>query len=151
MADCHSGFTLFSLQNICVATTRFHPWGKIRTRVFSRNATLCYCTHRGISPCAGCGTKDVSSWASTVKGVAERDKELLEVRELRLRVISVLPRVVSLGRSLSFSSAASRSICLYLYTPYKTQWKSQKLFCIMANDSLLIFMCGSISLFKKQN
>lgn len=25
MADCHSGFTLFSLQNICVATTRFHP------------------------------------------------------------------------------------------------------------------------------
>lgn len=126
MADCPSGFTLFSLQNMCVVTARFHTWGKTGTRVFSINVTLYYCTHGGISPCAGCWTEHLSSWASTVKGVAERDNELLEDRELRLRVISVLPRVVDLGRSLSFSSAASRSICLYLHTPYKTQWKSLK-------------------------
>lgn len=126
MAHCPSGFTLFSVQNICVVTTQFHTLEeKLGSEyVFFRNATLYYCTHWEISPRAGCETECVSSWASTVKGVTERDKELLEVRELRLRVISVRPRV--LGRSLSFSSAARRSTCLYLNIPYKTQQKSWK-------------------------
>lgn len=142
MADCPSGFTLFSLQNICVVTARFHTLEEKLGPVFSRNGTLYYCTHGGISPCAGCWMEHLSSWASTVKGVAERDNELLEDRELRLRVISVRPRVVDLGRSLSFSSAASRSICLYLDTAYKTQWKLLKNSASGSKDTMLFFFIG---------
>lgn len=113
---------------------------KLGPEFFPEMLRCVYCTHRGISPCAGCGTERVSSWVSTVKGVTERD-ELLEVREVRLRVISVRPRVVGLGRSLSFSSAASRSICLYLHTQYKTRWKSLNVTqCLFLYVDLFIYL-----------
>lgn len=68
----------------------------------------------GISPRVGCGTRDLSSRDSADRGAEERGRELLEVLELKLRVISVRPRGVDLARSLSFSSADTRSNCLYL-------------------------------------
>lgn len=45
-------------------------------------------------------------------GIGQR--ELQEVRELRLSVISVRPLAADATCSLSYSSAARRSTCLYL-------------------------------------